>query len=86
MAAIRQVLAELIYSDDEERRTEPEQRFINLVRVIARQEADRPVQVVDELPADAPANSLWRTTNPADLGSMWLGNGPGRPLSRYIAV
>jgi hypothetical protein len=86
MGEIRQVIADLVYSDDEGGRTPMETRFIALVRAVARQEADRPVQIVETLPAEAPANSLWRTTNPADLGSMWLGNGPGRPLSRYIAI
>jgi hypothetical protein len=83
MGELRQRLAELIYSDSEAHRTEPEQRFLNLVRAIAREEASRPVQVVDELPATAPAGSLFRTTGGADL---YLGNGPSRPLSRFVAL
>jgi hypothetical protein len=83
MAAIRQVIAELVYSDDEAGRTEPEQRFINLIRFIAREEADRPVKVVplSELPEQAPRYSLWRIASQPDL---YMGNGDGEPLSHFV--
>ena len=38
------------------------------------------VRVVDELPSSAPANMLLRTKS---NGSLYLGNGPGQPLSRF---
>jgi hypothetical protein len=55
--ALRQFIADLVYSDSENARLDPEQRFRDSMRQIALEEVDRPVQVVAALPAEAPAGS-----------------------------
>jgi hypothetical protein len=83
MGELRQHLASLFFADDEATRTPFENLFKAWVRRIAREESDRPVQVVEELPATAPAGALFRTTTSRDL---FMGNGASQPLSRFIAV
>lgn len=84
MGELRQYLANLHFSDNDADRTPEEARFVAFIRRVA----DTPVQVVDtaaDLPTSAPPTHLYRTKDPADIGRLWLGNGPDRPLSRFVA-
>lgn len=86
MGEARVNIAELLVSDDEQKRTPLETRFVAFIRRLSREESDKPVQIVDDivdLPATAPAASLWRTKTSRDL---WMGNGPSQPLSHFVAA
>ena len=83
MGVIRNFIADLMQSDAENQRADPEARFVAAVRAIAREEANTPVQVVSlaNLPTEAPPGQLFRETT---SGNLYMGNGTGNPLSRFV--